>query len=122
MFFKNYNDNSIVTRIRYYNLTVLLPGDCEEYCEKELYRYNYVGSDILKSGHHGSKTSSLPVFLDKVDPSVVVISSGIGNRFGHPHEETLERYALRGYSVYRTDKLGNILVESNGTGYRVLSE
>ena len=116
-FFRDYNDNSIVVRIRYYNFTVLLPGDCAEECEIELYRHNDVSAEVLKSGHHGSKSSSSPVFLDMVDPSVVVISSG--NRYGHPHEEVLERYALRGYNVYRTDEIGSVVVESNGSDYKV---
>ncbi len=116
-YFSDCNDNSIVVRIKYYNFTVLLPGDCAEECEVELYRHNDVSAVVLKSGHHGSKSSSSPVFLDTVDPSVVVISSG--NRYGHPHEEVLERYASRGYSVYRTDELGSIVVETNGSGYMV---
>ena len=118
-FFKSYNDNSIITRIRYYNFTVLLAGDCEEECEKELYRHNDVSAIVLKAGHHGSKTSSSTVFLNKVDPSVVVISAGEGNRFGHPHEEALERFVLIESEIYRTDTMGSVVVESNGTDYRV---
>ena len=69
---------------------------------------------ILKSPHHGSKTSSTQRFLEAVDPQLVIISAGADNRFGHPHLDVLERYAEQGIEVLQTDKLGTIEIITDG--------
>ena len=74
-------------------------------------------SDILKVGHHGSKTSSSPEFLSKVLPDAAVISVGEKNRFGHPSSLTINRLAEMGIEVFRTDRYGNIEIETNGRNY-----
>ena len=63
---------------------------------------------MLKAGHHGSRYSSSDVFLNQVRPQITVISCGLNNRFGHPHQEALERFAFYGSKVLRTDKSGCI--------------
>jgi competence protein ComEC len=70
--------------------------------------------DVLKVGHHGSRTSSSPAFLAAVHPSLAVISSGVRNRFGHPHPRTLAALAAAGIPVLRTDRVGAIVWETDG--------
>lgn len=103
------NDASIVLLANISNRTWLFTGDLEENGEKELIEtYPNLRADILKVGHHGSKTSSLAQFLDHVQPKVAVISAGEKNRYGHPHEEVLKRLTERGIEVWRTDRQGAI--------------
>ena len=67
--------------------------------------------DILKIGHHGSKYSSTEEFLQLVDPYVCLISAGRKNRYGHPHMETLERIDETDGTVFRTDLMGQVVVD-----------
>ena len=69
-----------------------------------------LGAEVLKVGHHGSRTSSSEAFLDAVQPEIALISAGQGNTFGHPHVEVLERLAARGITVRRTDQEGWVRV------------
>jgi competence protein ComEC len=69
---------------------------------------------VLKVGHHGSKTSSTVPFLQAISPKFAVISVGYGNRFGHPHQETLKRLMAIETLIYRTDKMGAIVFQSDG--------
>ena len=115
------NNNSIVTRLAYGLVSVLLPGDIEEEVEGELVKDGApLASTILKAAHHGSCSSTTQRFLDAVDPEVVVISVGAENRFGHPCDEVLER--LGGLSVYRTDEHGAVGVVTDGTRVWVETE
>lgn len=107
------NDNSLVIRLRYGRRTFLFAGDAEVHTEASLAgRIGHV--DVLKVPHHGSRTSSTEALLDELTPRIAVISSGGGNRFGHPHPEVLERYARRGVSVLRTDLEGGVVVTTDG--------
>ena len=74
-----------------------------------------IQSDVLKVGHHGSKTSTSNRFLEKVNPKYAVISVGKGNSYSHPNIETLNRLAKKDVKVYRTDEFGTIIAKSNGT-------
>ena len=87
------NARSIVVRIAQGDRSVLLTGDIPAAIEQELVARHgdALHSDILKLSHHGSKTSSHPLFLKTVAPSTVVVSAGATNRFGHPHQEVIER-------------------------------
>jgi len=67
-------------------------------------------TDVLKAGHHGSSTSSSQNFLNQLKPSLIVISCGKNNDYGHPHKETLQRYNKLDASIYRTDESGDILI------------
>jgi competence protein ComEC len=110
------NDSSFVIRIRYGRRVALLVGDAENEAERLLLR-RYAGelrADLLKVGHHGSRTSTSPAFLDEVRPAVAAISAGIRNRFGHPHPATLATLEARAISVLRTDRGGAILWETDG--------
>jgi competence protein ComEC len=115
------NDSSFVIRIRYGARVALLVGDAEHEAERQLVA-KYGGglrADLLKVGHHGSRTSTSPAFLDAVRPSVAAISSGVRNRFGHPYPTTLATLEARGIAVARTDRGGAIVWETDGEHVRV---
>ena len=92
------NNNSIVAKINYNNFSVLLTGDIEEIAERQILE-EYKNSNILKSvvlkvAHHGSKSSSIQSFLDKVQPPIALIGVGENNTFGHPNRGVIERLEL----------------------------
>lgn len=118
--FSDFNQNSIVLMVIYGKQKFLLTADCEQGCEKRLSKYQ-LSSQILKAGHHGSKTSSSQIFLDKVKPQIAIISAGKNNRFGHPHQEVLYRLNQSNIDISRTDKQGTIVITTNGETYLVLS-
>lgn len=107
------NDNSFVLRVTFGTRAILFVGDAERAEEQGLVARD-VRADVLKVGHHGSRTSSSPAFVDAVRPSLAVISSGVRNRFGHPHAETLATFAERGIRVLRTDRDGAVVVTTDG--------
>ena len=112
---RNLNDASIILRLEHGNTSFLFTGDAEALSERALLASGqYLRSDVLKIGHHGSRTSTTTAFLDTVAPIAAVISVSSGNQFGHPHSEVLERLAERGITVYRTDKMGTIVMATNG--------
>ena len=110
------NDNSIVLRIAYGTRAVLFMGDAEHEEEADLLRFpaERLRADVLKIGHHGSRTSSSPAFLRAVAPSEAVISVGARNRFGHPHAETMRALADAAIRVWRTDRDGSVTVRTDG--------
>ncbi|MDB5096567.1 MAG: ComE-like competence protein [Cyanobacteria bacterium RYN_339] len=113
------NDGSIVARLTYGGFRVLLMGDTEAAGEAALLAgAPDMRADVLKVGHHGSKTSSTPALLDAVHPRLAVISVGTGNRFGHPSPEVVERLAATGAQVLRTDEHGAVLVRVDDRGVR----
>jgi competence protein ComEC len=71
-------------------------------------------ADVLKVGHHGSRTSSSPAFVAAVGPSEAVISAGCRNRFGHPHPSTLATLSAAGARIWRTDRDGAVVVTTDG--------
>jgi len=101
---KDKNDTSIILRVVYGESEVLLTGDASVKIERFLlskYGKN-LESDILKLGHHGSKTSTSKEFLEKVNPESVVISAGVDNSYGHPSKETLYIVNNFGSKIYST--------------------
>lgn len=90
-------------------LVWLFTGDAEKEIEQELLKTEEIKADILKVGHHGSKTSSTPMFIEKVKPQFALISCGVKNRFGHPNEETLETLQKNNIQILRTDQNGMIV-------------
>jgi competence protein ComEC len=87
------NDNSLVLRLRFGRRSFLFVGDAEALAERALVlrEGNALRADVLKVGHHGSRTSTSPGFLAAVAPRIAVISAGASNRFGHPHPEVVHR-------------------------------
>jgi competence protein ComEC len=110
------NNHSIVLRLQYGQISFLLSGDIEQPVEQRLARANgaAMAATVLKSPHHGSKTSSSTRFLEAVSPQIVAVSAGEDNRFGHPSPDVLERYAEHGLPVIRTDQHGTIEFITDG--------
>jgi beta-lactamase superfamily II metal-dependent hydrolase len=122
-----FNDNSVVLKLTYGNFSALLTGDMEERNEARLVFKNatILDADILKAGHHGSRTSSSSAFMNAVTPEVVIISLGAGNSYGHPHQEALDRISASGAQyLLRTDIDGTITLTSDGSSgnYSILTE
>ena len=104
----NENDNSSVIYFNYNNYKFLLMGDAGIEVEKDLIeKYNIKDIDILKVGHHGSRTSSSKEFVDEINPEYSIISAGKNNRYGHPNKEVLN--ILDDSKIYRTDQDGSIM-------------
>lgn len=114
------NDGSIVAKLSYGNTSVMLTGDTVSGVEKWLIKLDGkdLKSDVLKVGHHGSRTSTAPEFVGFVAPQFAVISDGVRNRYGHPHKETLDTLAKFKVPVFRTDLLGTIVMHSDGETVR----
>ena len=104
------NNSSIVLRVVIGRWTALLTGDIERDAEEWLAE-RAVRADVLKVGHHGSKTSSTATLLDAVHPRIALISCGLHNLFGHPHPSVLESLRSRGIHPWRTDRNGTIDVD-----------
>lgn len=106
------NNASIITRINFHGISVLLTGDAEASAEALLVQNipeHFLDVDILKAGHHGSRTSTTSQLLKATTPKIVAISVGKENTFGHPHPTVLNR--LEGMPVIRTDEVGTIRFE-----------
>lgn len=110
----NLNDTSIVLKLKYKTTSFLFMGDASSSVEKNILDKD-IRSDVLKIGHHGSRYSTSLSFLEKVSPNYAIISSGKNNSYNHPHSETLDRLNKENVTIYRTDELGTIIAESNGT-------
>ncbi len=111
------NDGSLVAKLSYGNTSIMLTGDSTAVTEKIILEENstaYLDSDILKVGHHGSRTSSSLEFVKAVSPEYAVISDGKDNNYGHPHPDTLNTLISLGAKVLRTDMLGTIIMKSDG--------
>ena len=110
------NDNSLVIHIRYGRHAVLLTGDAEIDEEQRLLRNGpeRLRADVLKNGHHGSRTSSSEAMLDAVKPRIAILSCGVRNRFGHPHASTLSALATRSIWTLRTDRVGAVVWQTDG--------
>lgn len=110
----------VVARLTYGQTAVLLTGDAEAPVERFLVdRGAPLASQVLKVGHHGSRTSTTPEFIARVRPQMAVISVGADNTFGHPHPNTLDVLAASAVTVYRTDRDGAVRITSDGTTLRV---
>lgn len=112
------NNNAIVCMVKYKNRRILFTGDIEKVAENEMVKEytNGLKADILKVGHHGSKTSTTKEFLDLINPSVALIGVGQNNKFGHPNEDVIKRLEEKNIQIYRTDEMGEIsvIIDKNG--------
>ncbi|SRR6266498_3959976 len=111
---KTPHDDMVVTQLRYKDTRILLTGDMEAPVEKFLAEHINLDADVLKVGHHGSKTSSSQLFLNTVTPQVAIISVGAKNRYHHPSPEVLNRLERNNIPYYRTDTDGDIKLISDG--------
>jgi competence protein ComEC len=114
------NDDSVVLEIVYRDVAVLLTGDVSEQIEQEILpQLTHAKTRILKVGHHGSRTSSSIELLSEWQPQFALISAGRGNTFGHPTQDVLRRLEAIHAVVCRTDRDGQITLETDGHGVSV---
>ena len=113
---RDLNNNSMVIKATLGSISFLFPGDIKARAETELAANftNLLKSTVLLAPHHGSKTSSTDMFLAKVDPEVVIISSGRQSRFGCPHPTVLKRYQKSGFRIFETTRHGAVCVSTGG--------
>lgn len=118
------NDASVVLMLEYAGFRTILTGDASVEVEDLITRAGWTQDiDVLKVGHHGSRTSTSWDFLAVARPEVALISSGAGNSFGHPHPEVMQSLGAAGAAVYRTDRQGTLRVRVRRDGsYTVRTE
>ena len=118
--YRNLNDWSISLRMAFGGVSMVTTGDAEIPAEREMIAAgHYLRADILRLGHHGSSTSTTQEFLDAVSPSIAIIQVGEGNRYGHPHQEVMERLYAANLRIYRNDHHGDIIITTDGTNIEV---
>ena len=119
--FHNINNASVVIKVLFGKTSVLFTGDAEIAGERRMLQFSEVlDSDLLKVGHHGSRTSSTQAFLNAVTPIWAVASMGRSNKFNHPHSTVVERYDSLGIDFIRTDLNGAVVFETDGQSWQRL--
>ena len=110
------HETTIVVKVSYGATSVLLTGDLEAEQETAMLKAEptLLPATVLKVTHHGSHNASTDEFLTAVHPQFAVISAGKDNKFGHPHQETIDRLAEQFIPVYRSDQQGTITITSDG--------
>lgn len=109
------NDTSIVLRLVYGEISFLFTGDAERASEQLMLQQGYeLQSTVLKAGHHGSSSSTSYQFLREVMPTYAILSCGVNNDYGHPHDEVMSRFRDADVTIYRTDEQGTIVATSDG--------
>ncbi|MDP3985332.1 MAG: ComEC/Rec2 family competence protein [bacterium] len=112
----NVHDAMVVLKLTYGTIDFLLTGDMEAEGETALIDAGSdISAEVLKVGHHGSKTSTTKEFLDAVHPEYTVISAGEKNRYHHPHPSVLLRLENFGAKILRTDEIGDVRFTTNGS-------
>ena len=124
----NTNDGSIVGQLVYGSSTVMFTGDAPSATEEYVLHLDqtkdgvssnlHIKSDILKAGHHGSRTSASEPFVAAVAPKYGVISAGLNNKYGHPHQETLDLFKKLNIETLITFQLGTIVFKTDGKSWR----
>lgn len=116
------NESSIVGKLVYGQNSFLLTGDSPQKIEKYLVsKYgSFLDSDVLKAGHHGSKSSSAEIFVGTVSPVYSVISAGLNNRYGHPSPEIVDLFTSFQEQILSTFNQGGIIFESDGQKLKIL--
>lgn len=115
------NEASIVLKISYGEVSFLLMGDADIGVEEEILGRANATATVLKAGHHGSDTSSSEDFIEAVNPKVTILSYGKDNSYGHPDAEVKSRLEQINTQIYGTAEVGNIIVETDGVDYSVLT-
>jgi competence protein ComEC len=116
------NDDSLVFDLRWRDVSLLLTGDIGRSVERaRLSNIAPAPMRIVKIPHHGSLTSSSIEFVRALAPTIAVVSAGRGNHFGHPVPEVLQRYEEVGAEIFRTDRDGAVMVDTDGKSIHVQS-
>lgn len=119
----NLNNCSTLVKVVHGDNSFLITGDCEKEEEKDILSQDFdISAKVLKAAHHGSSTSSSAEFLDAVMPRYAVISCGEGNKYGHPHEQTVTRLGKYADKIYVTMNCGTVIFRSDGEGLSVETE
>lgn len=110
------NASSIVAKVTYGDIDFLLTGDAPSNTEEYMVKVygSQLTSEVLKLGHHGSRTSTSDLFLNTVRPTFAVVSAGRGNNYGHPHKEVTDRILARGINLKSTIENGSVVFKSDG--------
>jgi len=117
------NNMSVICKADVNSTTVLISGDAEKPEMKSVMNKSpNLSCDIMLMGHHGSKTSLEKSFLKSASPSVAIISCGLNNSYGHPHEETIEYLNKQKIKYYRTDESGDIVIHCYDSGYKITTQ
>ncbi len=117
------NNMSVITRLTFGDRAFLFTGDAESGVEKDLVESGYdLTADVMKLGHHGSKTSNSSRLLSAVSPQCVVATCGKDNDYGHPSLEVLRRLEAMDITLYRADVSGHIVITSDGEKFTVRTE
>jgi competence protein ComEC len=118
--FDETNDNALVMRLTYKNISYLLPSDISSSVEENIIKQKQdIESQILLVPHHGSRRSSYDAFLQRVCPSVAVLSVGKDNLFRLPHPDTIARYHARNIPLFRTDRHGAVTITTDGKEIKI---
>ncbi|MBQ7381215.1 MAG: MBL fold metallo-hydrolase [Clostridia bacterium] len=115
--YSNINDYSVSARFDFGATSFLFTGDALEKSEGEMVKHypaSELRADFFQAGHHGASNANTPDFIRAVSPSIVAVSCGLDNKYGHPTDEALASYAAVGATVYRTDELGTMIFISDG--------
>jgi competence protein ComEC len=117
----NLNNSSLVMKLQFKNISILLTGDIEKEAEKQMLKKGFLlHADVLKIPHHGSSSSSSLLFLESVNPTYAILSVGERNIGRLPNPEVLMRYERLGAKLFRTDRHGAITVVTDGNSVKVL--
>jgi competence protein ComEC len=118
----NFNNNSLVIKVKFGSKSILFPGDIMTMAEKELVAIagDDLTSNVLIAPHHGSSTSNSEFFIDSVNPETVIFSSGWRNSYRFPHPLVLKKYKKRECRILRTDNYGAFTISTDGQSLEVL--
>ncbi|MPQ44025.1 ComEC/Rec2 family competence protein [Clostridium tarantellae] len=113
--YDNLNNYSPIMKFTFGENSFLFTGDAEKEVEREVLERGFnIDSDVLKTGHHGSHSSSSEEFIKAVSPKIAIMSLATHNKYGHPHKETIETFKKFGVKTYQTNLDGDIVLESDG--------
>jgi competence protein ComEC len=117
------NSNALVTLLEYGNVSFLLTSDATHTTESWIVQnHPNLDIDIMNGPHHGSKYSSTDEFIDHLTPQLVIFSADVDNEYGHPHQETIDKYQSRGINHYQTGLEGNIIIKTDGVRCSLILE
>ncbi len=121
--YDNLNNMSIVLKVSFGDTSFLFQGDAENTIEKHILSSDIdISADVIKVGHHGSNTSTSDEYLDRVNPSIAVVSCGADNTFKHPNKQTIDTLVNQDIKTYITAYNGNITITSDGKSIDVICE
>lgn len=117
------NDRSGMLKLVYGSFSVLFTGDASKSSEKDYIKGygSFIQSEILKVAHHGSANSTGEAFIKSIKPKYALISAGFKNKFRHPSKKTLENLEMNNVTVYRTDLMGAVMIQSDGHSYQFIN-